>query len=342
MRESVLVRARLTAVVFSVGLAAAFTHALPTSAQVPSPAPSEPEGGGGGHDGWGGTADDPWCRRCVIHEGDAATGVTVDRPTICCSFGVLPAESARPEYRSMCQYLGWHTAPETCLAACGEACTPHRWCGDDIECDPNPCYSCTVAPGPLRRPTRLRAEMDRSGRVDLTWSDNSTAESGYRLYRARGTGSFHVLSEEPADATHAVDRTLTGAQWFTYRITAFGSSGESPSSNEVRVYSAEPRGAPTLRAPPPGCVSLHPRFEWTAVEEASRYRIEIFAEGADLTLPPDVLNGVTEKAVYESGGEILKAGQRYRWRVKATNGPFSGPYSEIREIVAGCATEAGS
>jgi hypothetical protein len=296
----------------------------------------EPLGGGAGRDGYGGDPGDPWCRRCIVKQR-AADGGDEDHPAICCPYGVVPEKPARAEYRSMCQYLAWFPSPDSCLAACGEACTAHSLCGDDIECDPNPCYSCAVAPAPTQRPTQLTASLRAAGRVDLSWSDNSTAEAGHRVYRAVGKGTSEVLTESSADVVTATDVTVTGAAWYTYKVTSFGASQESASSNEARVYSAAPPSAPYARVPvPSGCVAVRPRFEWKPLKEASGYRVEVFEAEADPASDAPVLIGTSSSASYEPSGDVLKTGQMYRWRVKAMNGPLSGPYSPLRYATTGC------
>jgi hypothetical protein len=302
----------------------------------------EPLGGGGGRDGYGGEPGDPWCRRCIIKESTSVGAQVSERPAICCSYGVIPEGSAgseSAEARSMCQYLDWFPSADSCLAACGEACTAHSSCGDDIDCDPNPCYSCTIASAPLQRPTRLSATLQTGGRVDLSWSDNSTAEAGHRVYRAMGTGGYAALMEESADTAYSSDMTVTESTWYRYKVTAFDGTQESPSSNEVRLYSGAPRTAPKLLAPAPSaCVSVRPRFEWTPLEEATRYQVEVF-EGAIPTADLAACTGNSTSGSYQPGGDVLKPGQLYTWRVKAMTGPLSGPYSSLRHVTAGCAPD---
>jgi len=247
--------------------------------------------------------------------------------------------SARAAADSMCQYLDWFPSADSCLAACGEACTAHSSCGDGIDCNPNPCYSCTIAAAPLQRPTRLSASLRAAGRVDLSWSDNSTAEAGHRVYRAVGPGGYAALIEEPADTAYGSDTTVTESTWYRYKVTAFDGSEESPSSNEVRLYSSAPRSAPKVLAPAPSaCVSVRPKFEWTPLEEATGYQVEAFEVGAIPTAEL-ALTGSSTGASYEPSGDLLKPGQLYRWRVKAVNGPLSGPYSSFRYVTAGCAPD---
>jgi len=104
----------------------------------------------------------------------------------------------------------------------------------------------------------------------LSWSDNSTGESGYRVYRATRNGRWDLISEALPDVTNAADPTATGAVWYRYRVTAFDPSGESPPSNEALVYAAAPPSAPRSRAPgASGCLAAGASFEWSPVREAS-------------------------------------------------------------------------
>ncbi|HEX7154572.1 MAG TPA: PKD domain-containing protein [Thermoanaerobaculia bacterium] len=70
--------------------------------------------------------------------------------------------------------------------------------------------------------------------LNVSWSDNSSNETGFSVYLAQGNGSFVKSGNAGANARSA---TLTGVSAGSYRIyvTAFNGSGESPASNTANV-----------------------------------------------------------------------------------------------------------
>ena len=72
--------------------------------------------------------------------------------------------------------------------------------------------------------------------INLTWTDNSTNEDGFRIERKTGTGSYEVAGTVGANATSYTDVGLVPGTQYTYRIQAFNASGNS-------VYTAEAAAA---------------------------------------------------------------------------------------------------
>lgn len=88
---------------------------------------------------------------------------------------------------------------------------------------------CTVAPA---NPTNLVSRPTADFRaLLLTWSDNSAAEDGYRLYRQDGTSPWTELVTLPANSTSYVDATAVADVTYTYRVVATRDGGLSDDSN---------------------------------------------------------------------------------------------------------------
>jgi len=81
----------------------------------------------------------------------------------------------------------------------------------------------------LATPTTLVATPISSTRVDLTWSDVSTAEQGFRIYR-NGVGMNNALATVPANTTAYTDNTVTTGT-YTYVVVAYSGNTESMESN---------------------------------------------------------------------------------------------------------------
>jgi len=82
-------------------------------------------------------------------------------------------------------------------------------------------------------PSNLAATPAGPNRIDLTWDDNATDETGYRVERSPdGAGSWvDVSGTLPADADAYSDTGLVCETEYFYRAVAFNAAGDSPPSN---------------------------------------------------------------------------------------------------------------
>lgn len=83
-------------------------------------------------------------------------------------------------------------------------------------------------------PSNLTATAVSRTRVNLTWSDNSTDETGFRIERRSGTAAFEPIGSVNASVTSFSDRTLSARKTYTYRVVATGAPDSLP-SEEVTV-----------------------------------------------------------------------------------------------------------
>jgi len=74
------------------------------------------------------------------------------------------------------------------------------------------------------------AATDGTGRIDLTWSDNSNNETGFRLDRASDGLNYTLIATLGANVTSYSD-SLAADGTYTYRIRAFNGAGNSVWSN---------------------------------------------------------------------------------------------------------------
>lgn len=92
-------------------------------------------------------------------------------------------------------------------------------------------------------PSNANATPVSSSGVDITWTDNSTSESGFRLERSASmTGPWEMVANTAANLTSHRDLARTNEQQVCYRVTASSSSGDSEPSN---VDCTTPLAAPT-------------------------------------------------------------------------------------------------
>jgi len=90
-------------------------------------------------------------------------------------------------------------------------------------------------------PSGLAGQAASATRVLLTWKDNSNNETGFRILRKQGTGTWVVAGTVPAgqswywDPPSPPTGNLTTGALYTCGVRAYNSYGESPPSNLVKI-----------------------------------------------------------------------------------------------------------
>ncbi|MGH2792816.1 MAG: Ig-like domain-containing protein [Actinomycetota bacterium] len=96
-------------------------------------------------------------------------------------------------------------------------------------------------------PTSLTAAAFSSSGIQLTWKDNSTFESGFRVERAIGSGPFTPIDTTAQNATSYLEADLAAGTTYRYRVAAFNTAGQSGYSN---IASATTWGSTADTTPP--------------------------------------------------------------------------------------------
>ena len=94
-------------------------------------------------------------------------------------------------------------------------------------------------------PSGLTATPSSDTQVDLSWSDNSSSEDGFRVERCTGTGCTS-FSEIFATGPNVVAYSDTGRDALTtyrYRVLAFNAGGSSTYSNIAEATTLAPPSA---------------------------------------------------------------------------------------------------
>jgi hypothetical protein len=85
-------------------------------------------------------------------------------------------------------------------------------------------------------PTELKATIISKDQVDLTWKDNSTNETGYKIERKTDSGNFSEIGTTSQDISSFSDKTVSLNTSYTYRVYSFNQVGKSISySNEGSI-----------------------------------------------------------------------------------------------------------
>ncbi len=112
---------------------------------------------------------------------------------------------------------------------------------------PTPTFTPTATPTPTptqtpAAPTNLLATAISSSQITLSWTDNSSNESGFQIQRSSDGVSFVLIATVGINVTTYTDNGRTAATTYYYRVRAFNSRGNSAVSN---VASATTLPAPT-------------------------------------------------------------------------------------------------
>jgi titin len=90
----------------------------------------------------------------------------------------------------------------------------------------------TTQAGGLLPPSSLTATAVSKTQINLSWTDNSTTETGFSIEFKIGSGSFSVLTTVGANVTAFQSMGLNANTLYTYRVRATDSVNNSAYSNE--------------------------------------------------------------------------------------------------------------
>ena len=156
--------------------------------------------------------------------------------------------------------------------------------------------------------------------INLSWQD-VTGNTGYKIERKAGSGSWSDLTNLAAGVTTYSDTGLTCGTTYTYRVSALSASGYSLPGDE-RSTIALPC-SPTL-AGPTGMTTTGMTVSWGAVTGAANYTMQykLLSGGAYANYGP--CSGI---AAVSCSVTDLDSGKQYFFTVKATNASGDSAWS---------------
>ncbi len=129
----------------------------------------------------------------------------------------------------------------------------------------------------LNEPTDLMAISNNPSYVQLSWTDNSFAETGYYVERKNGDSTsinpYTVIQTLIAGATVTRDSTVAPLTIYTYRVRAFNTTLFSPYSNQATITTMVPVELASYSVT---AVKNNVNIEWSTATEtnASHFIIE--------------------------------------------------------------------
>ena len=176
---------------------------------------------------------------------------------------------------------------------------------------------------PLAAPSSLAAVNISASQNNLTWTDNSSNEDGFKIERSLNNqfGPWTQIATTTAGAVSYSDTGLTADQTYYYRVRAFNSGGDSAYSNTAFAitYSTAPNAPSNLTAT---ASSTNAVLNWTDNStNEDGFKIERSADNLNFTQINTV--GVNVKTYIDPS---LASGIYY-YRVRAFNVIGDSAYS---------------
>lgn len=179
----------------------------------------------------------------------------------------------------------------------------------------------TPVPG-LNAPTNLTATAVSSSRIDLVWTDNATAETGYKIERSSDGVTFTQIAILPANYTAYPNQSLPGGTTYQYRVRAFGVAIHSPYSSIATATTQPTPSAPSdLTAVAVSSSKINLTWTDNAGNEAG-FKIERSTDGSTFSQMGVVGANGTSFSNLNLTGDTL-----YFYRVRAYDGPNHSPFS---------------
>jgi hypothetical protein len=97
-----------------------------------------------------------------------------------------------------------------------------------------------AASATLAAPSELTLKVASSSRIDLTWRDNSSDETGFKIERSTNGTSFTQIATVGADVTTYSNTGLSSGTRYYYRVRAYNAGGNSAYSNTANARTSKP------------------------------------------------------------------------------------------------------
>lgn len=96
-------------------------------------------------------------------------------------------------------------------------------------------------------PSNLSTIIFNNSQINLSWTDNSTNETGFRIERKIGTNNYQAIKNTDANITNYNDQGLQLNTEYTYRVVAYNSVGASSPVYSSIVTITSQSVVPTIR-----------------------------------------------------------------------------------------------
>jgi transcriptional regulator CtsR len=181
-------------------------------------------------------------------------------------------------------------------------------------------YFRTAIGPPPDAPSSLAATPVSSSQINLTWLDNSGDETGFKIERKTGSGSYSQIATVAAGVTGYSNSRLSASTTYCYRVRAYKSTLNSDYSGEASATTLPPPPpAPSPNSPASGSTvpTLTPRLQWNASNDAVVYSVQVSISYRFTTFVSYVTD-MTDP-IFDIPEGTLAWNTVYYWRVNVSN-----------------------
>jgi hypothetical protein len=197
-------------------------------------------------------------------------------------------------------------------------------------CGGAPTPTPTPTPTPAA-PSNLAASAVSSSQINLTWTDNATNETGFKIERCQtaGCSNFAEIAQVGANVTAFSNTGLTASTSYSYRVRATNLGGDAAYSNTA---SATTQATQTVPAAPSNLVATavstsQINLSWTDnANNETGFKIER-CQGNGCSNFVQIAQVGANVTTFSNTG--LARNTRYRYRVRAFNAVGNSGYSNI-------------
>jgi M6 family metalloprotease-like protein len=199
--------------------------------------------------------------------------------------------------------------------------------GDNVFSSYSNLSNATTTGCPLAAPSSLATSVVSSSQINLSWSDNSSDETSFRVERSpNGTSSWVEIGNVSANTTSYANTGLSSCTTYYYRVRAHR-SGDNVFSSYSNLSSATTTGCP-LAAPSSllasdGTYTDRVYISWSGVSGATSY--QVFRCTTTSTSSCGTALSSPSTTNYNDYGAT--AGVTYYYRAKACNSTGCSDYS---------------
>ncbi len=156
--------------------------------------------------------------------------------------------------------------------------------------------------------------------MTVSWTDNSSNETGFHVYRSTDGTNFTDVADVAANTTSFSNTGLTAGTTYYYKIASFNSAGQTTATVATQATNVAPPAAPSaVSFASVTATSLTVNWTDNATNETG-YRVYRSTDGTNFTKVADLAAGTTTYA--DSG---LTAGTTYYYKITAWNSAAETP-----------------
>ena len=181
---------------------------------------------------------------------------------------------------------------------------------------------------PVAAPLDLAATVAATTQVNLSWTDNSNNETGFRIERATGLGVFVAIGTNAAGVTTYSDSTVVPATTYSYLVIAFNASGNSLPSNTATVTTTVPASPSNLGATATSSTTVSLTWADNSNNETG-FSIQR-ATNAGFTKGLSIIPVGANVTTYSDTALLAK--KKYYYRVLAFNAIGNSAYSNTAKV----------